>query len=319
MITESIQNPDRVGSYCHSASVVEFKNSLFCAWYAYADKEYENGVICFASFNEKDQCWHKPVSLFETVITKSCGNPVLFEDKKNQKLFMFFVVLNNHYWTSSKIFKSEYIESDNSWGAPIELDLPEGIMIRHRPIQMKSGEILIPAYDEKTNKSLIYKASPASFKNWELYSDVAGELIQGDLIQFSDEQLQLFLRPTDSSNRFIHRAVSPDLAKTFTSIIKTDLNCPLSGLASIKLKNGNILVCHNDTEEFKRSPLSISMAMKDEIKFKKILDIDQSNIEVSYPSMVEREDNSIALLYTYNRRAIKSVYLDKNTRRNYDI
>lgn len=318
MITEFIFNPESVGSFCHSASIAEHNSCLVSAWYAYSEKEYENGKICFAHFDEGRKSWLKPMALFESLITKSCGNPVLFSDRVSNKLYMFFVVLSEHYWTSAQVYKTEYLSENKTWSVPMKLELPEGIMVRHRPLQVESGEIFIPAYNEKTNRSLLYKAMPP-FNDWEILVALDDELIQGDLLRYDDQQWHLYLRPTDSASRYVYKAVSPDSGKTFSTIIRTDLNCPLSGIASIKLSCGKILICHNDTEEFKRSPLSLSIANEGNINFHKIIDIDDSNFEISYPTLIERENKSIALLYTYNRRMIKSVYLDETFRSQYDI
>ena len=313
MKSEFIFNADGIGNHCHGASIAEHNKSVFCVWYGYSEKEYEGGQICLAQYDSKTEKWTKGRSIFPNLAGSNCGNPIIYSDKKNKILNIYFVILAKHYWDSAKIYHSYSNDDGENWSPPIPLNTDEGIMIRHRPYELDENTILIPAYDEKSNVSIIYK-SRFPFDKWELYTKIDGNFIQGDMIAFNENELQIYLRPALDTPLYIYRALSPDKGKTFSTIIKTSLFSPLSGVAAIKLKNKGVLVCHNHTDKFKRTPLTLSYVKDKEVVYNQLVNLEESDMEFSYPQMIELENSEIHIVYTYNRKMIKHVKLSNNFR-----
>lgn len=308
MRSEFLYNADGIGSHCHSGCLVEHDNEVYATWYGYVEKEYEKGQICLSKYNKVSGTWSKAQLPFGHM-ANSCGNPVLFSDPADGNLYLFFVILQRHYWDSAQIFHSVLKKGELKWSSPEMLQLPVGMMIRHRPLIKSSGTILIPAYDEKALKSIIYE-STSPYTQWKQIGEVEGELIQGDLIQFSEKELQLYLRPASDYPHQIYRALSPDAGKTFGTVLKTSLYCPLTGLAAIRLQSGHTLICHNHTEKFERTPLTLSLVKQGEVAYSQLLNIDSGPIELSYPSLLQQQDGTIHLLYTYNRKMMKHIIFD---------
>lgn len=310
MISEFLYNAPETGSHCHSGCLVEHGDAIYATWYAYKDKEYEKGQICINRYDKAQKKWSKAYCPFLQLANSSCGNPVLFSDPYDQSLHLFFVILQRHYWDSAKIYHSIYKEETLSWNTPEMIQLPDAMMIRHRPLLEKNQTILIPVYNEVSNQSFLY-ASQSPYQEWKVHAEIEGELIQGDLIGVNEKELQLYLRPAGDTEHFVFKALSPDAGKTFTNILKTQLKCPLSGLAAIRLKNGATLVCHNETEKFKRTPITLSVAKKNEVKFTKLFDVDSGDMELSYPNLLQASDGTIHLLYTYNRKMMKHIVFEQ--------
>ena len=317
MESEFIYNAHNTGAFCHSASMEEFDGELFVTWYAYPDKEYENGQICITKRDLSTGEWFKSFVPFSQIKNSSCGNPVLYADHEKNELHIFFVVLQRHYWDSAQVFHSVLSENKQSWSSPELVSLPEATMIRHRFLKL-SNHILIPAYNEKTHVSYVFK-SQHPYNEWDILTTINEELIQGDLIKMNETELQLYLRPAGDSPHFIYKALSPDGGVNFNTILKTTLHCPLSGIAACRLTTGDIIICHNDTEVFKRNPLSLSVLRNGQVKYEKVRDLEVADMELSYPMMIQGKSRDIHIIYTYNRKLIKYIGIKQSELKTYGL
>ncbi|MFT6633691.1 MAG: putative neuraminidase [Bacteriovoracaceae bacterium] len=318
MISEFLYNADKIGAGCHSGCLEEHNGTVYATWYGYKDKEYDNGQICLSQYDKLRRTWTKAKNLFPNLSNSSCGNPVLFSDPSDKSLHIYFVILQRHYWDSAQIYHSVLEDGETQWSPPDMLKLPMGMMVRHRPIIKSPGVILIPAYDEITNRSIIFE-SQNPYSNWTEVSTIDGDLIQGDLVRYSEKEWQIFLRPAGDSGHFIFRALSPDNGRSFNTVLRTQLACPLTGIAAIKLISGHTLVCHNQTEKFERTPLTLSIVREGEVTFEKLLDVDSGPIEISYPNLLQQADGTIHLIYTYNRKMMKHIIFSQNFMDTYGL
>lgn len=312
MENEFLSNPVDFIGHCHSPSFVEHKNQLYTSWYVYEDKENEKAQIVYSHFDKTLNKWCKSKYAFPILQGSSQGNPVLFSF--NNSLYLFFVILKRHYWDSAEIFVSQFDEASTLWSVPKKVNTPEGVMIRHRPMII-NGKAIIPAYDEKTMSSLLYSMSN-DIAIWSEYSKISDGGIQGDLITFNDHECQMYLRATGDHNKVI-KTVSADCGKTWEIRRATTLYCPLSGIAAILLKSGNILVAHNHTELHKRNPISLSLSDSKGVHFDLgIWHVDKSNIELSYPTLFQDTSGIIHLTFTFNRKSIKHISFSENELRD---
>ena len=69
---------------------------------------------------------------------------------------------------------------------------------------------------------------------------------------------------------------------------------------------------HNHTSEQKRTPLHLSYSDDLGFQWPENLIVDDSPFEVSYPSAVIDNQNTMHIIYTYNRRMMKYVALSLN-------
>lgn len=306
MNNEFIYNPSEFNGHSHASTIEEHNGRIFASWYAYKEKEHEQGQIVLSEYDKNEKKWSKGSFIFPQLRGSSCGNPVLFSH--NGSLNIFFVILKRNYWDSAELYASSMAE-DGSWTQPLKVNTEPGIMIRHRPLII-NNQATICAYDEKTMSTILY-----SFQNeihaWTEYSSFKGEYIQGDLIATSSKAWQMYLRAAGDNNH-VMKALSPDAGKTWDIARETPLYCPLSGIAAIKFDGNKILVCNNHTEKHQRYPLSLSISESLGLRFEKgPFHIDKSEIELSYPTLLEDSDGMIHLCYTYNRKMIKHIMISK--------
>ena len=313
MENEFLSNPVSFVGHCHSPTIVEYKNQLYASWYVYEETENDKAQIVYSLFDKANKKWNKSQYAFPMLKGMSQGNPVLCNF--NNTLSLFFVILKRHYWDSAEIFTSQFDDKSSTWSVPRKVNTPEGVMIRHRPM-IVSGKAIIPAYDEKKMTTILY-----SFSNdtaiWTEYSKIPDGGIQGDLVSFNDHECQLYLRASGDNNKII-KTVSADSGKTWEIRRATTLFCPLSGIAAILLKSGNILVAHNHTEQHKRNPISLSLSDSKGVHFDLgIWHVDKSNIELSYPTLFQDSSEIIHLVFTFNRKSIKHISFTEVELRDY--
>jgi len=304
MNNEFIHNPQGFSGHSHASSIEEHNGQIYLSWYAYEEKEHTHGQIVISKFSKEIGDWTKGKFIFPDYDKASCGNPVIFSFAG--KLHIFFVVLRGGYWDKAQIYTST-MNDDESWTNPERVNTEAGIMVRHRPI-INQDQATICAYDEKTMSTILYKFS-SNLKSWTKFSEFSGEYIQGDILQFSPKEWQMYLRAA-GDNTHVMKALSANGGATWEIARDTPLLCPLSGIAAIKLSNDQILVCNNHTEQHKRNPLSLSLSSSKGVSFELgPYHIDKSPIELSYPSLLQDSDGNIHISYTYNRKMIKHILI----------
>lgn len=300
--------------HAHCASLVLHKGQVFCTWYAYPEDECKDAKIMLAAFDHSKRRWKESIMAFPNTKT-SQGNPLLFSYQ--EKLYLLFVLLDGAYWNSAKTYISVFDEVKNEFEAPLKTNLEQGMMIRHRP-QIHNGKFLLPAYDEKNFQSIIMTSKPP-FMNYEKVGSLEPGPIQGDLLPTGpdDGKNMLWVLRGTGDARFVHRAHTMDGGKTFPFSYRTPFHCPLSGVAAVKLDEERIILAHNDTEEQKRTPLTLTFS-KDTFKSRTgKWDLESSEGEYSYPSFVRDNEGNIHLAYTHNREKIGHYFFHEEDFKSY--
>lgn len=310
MIKEFLFQPSDY-DHAHCATLALHKNEVFCCWYVYPEDECKNAKIVMANFDSSTRRWKDTLIAFPG-ISKSQGNPLLFSFK--DKLYLMFVILDGHYWNSAKTYISELNEEKKEFSAPLKTELELGMMIRHRPL-IKDEDILLPAYDEKNNQSMVLKSKPP-FLAYEKVGELEPGPIQGDLLQQGSESFLFVLRSTDDARK-VTRAHTMDGGKTFPFSYKTPFDCPLSGIAALYVEKDKLILAHNDTQEQKRTPLTLSFST-DTLKSRSgKWDLESAAGEYSYPSLLKDSAGNIHLVYTHNRKKIGHYFFHSEDFKNY--
>ena len=181
-------------------------------------------------------------------------------------------------------------------------------MVRHPPLVV-DDQWLLPAYDESANQSVILR-SDARREQWdELYRFEENYLIQPDLVRLDARTLTLIFRPQNENT--LWRSDSSDKGNSWDKPIQLPLSSAQSGLDAIAL-NDSIALVWNNTDQHKRTPLSLSFGSLIGGRFSDPVDIDTSPFEVSYPSFVVDDSGTVHGVYTFNRRMIKYVSFDES-------
>ena len=136
-------------THAHCASIVEAPNNrLIAAWYVYPEEETKEAQLVMASKDGAHAAWPyaKPIDLG---VTSSLGNPVLFFDPAGT-LWLHFVSLKGGYWDTAQWCAAHSDDFGRSFSRPNAVSPNKGLMVRHGPIFLPSGQGLLPVYSDRT-------------------------------------------------------------------------------------------------------------------------------------------------------------------------
>ncbi|MCB0330016.1 MAG: exo-alpha-sialidase [Bdellovibrionales bacterium] len=303
MIAEFLYNPPSHGNNAHCGTLLELKDgSLLAAWYSYpGNHDYEDARLVVARRRAGDGQWQPSTSLLEK-FSSSAGNPLLFQEGGSETLTLFFVLLKGNYWNHSVLHSCSSLDSGFSWSVPSVVWKDKGMMVRHPPLVLEDSSMLLPAYDEKSNRSLLLRGKGDSWHVDKVFEDIP--LIQPVLIEDSSGRLTAFFRPADEPRR-VWRAHSTDKGKRWSNPIQTLLPCPLSGVAAFSTPHCLCVVYNHSLE--RRVPLSLAASYDGGISWSEPWNLDETAQEVSYPSFIVGSDGMIHGVYTFNRRMLKYI------------
>ncbi len=299
-----LYNPPGRGLYCHSATLAQTRDgALLAAWYAYPEEEHRNGSLILARRRPGSATWSKSKQILPE-LDSSAGNPVLFE-APNGILWLHFALLKGDYWNSAELMASFSQDGGNTWSSPHRLWPDRGMMVRHPPVALEDGGLLLPAYDENLRESVLLKSGPP-FTEWIASYRFKGlSLIQPVLVRQREHSLGIYFRPW-SDPRQIWRSHSNDDGATWGPPVRTPLPNPLSGIAAFVHENRTVLI-YNHTKEHQRHPLSLNISDDWGITWRGPVHIDTPLFEVSYPNFLLNPNGQVDGVYSYNRRMIKHV------------
>lgn len=304
---EFLYNPADKGLHCHCPTLLESQSgNLLAVWYVYPVDEFRQGTLALAKKNSNDLVWQTTKNIL--IASKySLGNPVLFQEP-NGRIHLMYVALKGTYWNDAVLYSIHSEDEGETWTEPIMLWKEKGMMVRHPPVFLKNGTCLLPAYDER-NKSSIILASQHPYTDWKISYQFEGtDIIQSVLLKTGKDNLIMFFRP-HSDPRYIWKSHSTDQGISWSAPDMTPLPNPLSGISAI-LVNDDIAMIYNHTREHKRYPLSVSLSPDEGTTWKEHQNMDNVEMETSYPSFITGKDKTVHGVYTYNRRMIKYVCLD---------
>lgn len=298
MLKEYLPQPEGF-AHAHCASLNFHNGEIYCVWYVYNNEEYQNARLALSQFNNSLKRWTQPKLILPNQ-GKSQGNPCLFSFENEQ--YVLFVLLEGHYWNSAALHIGRLNHQRMELEDIHKFKVPQGIMVRHRPL-ISDSTVIIPAYDEDKNQTIIFEMK-APFKELVKRGSLEPGPIQGEIVPFKSQEIMMVLRPTNDG-RMVMRAQSPDGGKSFPfPAYKTPFHCPLSGIAAARDSQGHLLVAHNNTEKHQRSPLNLSSSLDGLKSMYKSIEIQFGSGEYSYPSMVFDNNRALHLVFTNNREKI---------------
>ena len=304
MQAQFLYNPPDKGLYCHAPTLVQTSaGDLLAAWYAYPEKESEGGSLVLARRPAGQEQWEPSKGVLGP-FEYSAGNPVLFQDPAGT-LWLLFVLLKGNYWNDAELQGVHSVDGGYTWSPAGMLWRERGMMVRHPPVPLADGSLLLPAYDESLHQSLLLSSRPPYAQWSEAYRFDDPPLIQPVLVREAERRLALLFRPwTDP--RLIWRSHSSDDGRNWSAPIRTPLPNPLSGVGAF-VAGDRLAVVYNHTEKHQRHPLSIAVSRDRGVSWGEPWHIDTISYEVCYPSFFSDGNGRVHGVYTYNRRMIKYV------------
>lgn len=293
--------------HCHAPTIcATHKGTLLIVWYAYPNVETKEGTLVLARKPKGDSRWQNSTRILEEM-NGTMANPVLFEDSSGT-LWLMFVTLRGHYWDSAVVMACRSEDEGLSWSRPEVVLGDTGMMVRHPPLMRGDRTMILPAYDESTNQTVLFALEPGETVWKECHRFESPLTIQASLVGESIRNWALIFRPV-GEQRTCLRSISSDEGKTWSPVIRTSLPNPLSGVAAYCAK-GTLCVVHNHTIEHQRFPLSLCCSEDRGVSWSEPRHIDTAQHEVSYPSFIVDSAGVVHGAYTYDRRRIKYVSFD---------
>ena len=292
---------------CHASTLVETEDGLLAAWFGGSYESHPDVCIYCAAYDGSR--WSDPIRAADGVVSDSlrfpCWNPVLFRLPGGEIALYYKVGPNPRaWWGEYKLSTDE----GKTWGP--KTALPEGILgpIKNKPLGLPDGTVLYPTSVEYTPDCwrVFIERSKGDLTGWEaLAIDNNGFNAIQPALFFYKGRLEMLCRTQEG---VLAKASSDDFGQTWTPLQETNLQNNNSGIDGLVLKDGlRLLVCNPIRQG--RNKLDV-LGSYDGIEWKSLLTLeDQPEGEFSYPAIIQRENGTVDVSYTYNRRKIKHVSL----------
>lgn len=287
---------------CHASTIVETApGEFFAAWFGGTREGAKDVAIWGARL--KDGQWEAPVEIVREK-NFSTYNPVLFHTK-DKKLWLYYKFgLSPATWNGAKI---QSADGGRSWSGKEYLAAGVYGPIKNKPLVLADGTIVSGTSVESDFAWTAWvERSTDNGQTWTkhgpiVYPDEPKGIIQPAMVSMG-KNLRMYLRSTTKIG-FIAFSDSKDGGKTWSSAKATTLPNPNSGIDTVTLKDGRIVLIYNHTSKG-RSPLNIAVS-KDGDKWSEPIVLESEPGEYSYPAIIQAADGKIHATWTWKRKRVK--------------
>ncbi len=285
---------------CHSSSIAEMPNGdIMAIWFGGIEEAHPDAAH-YCTFLRKGQSHFDEPELFWNIPGKSAGNPRIFCDSR-QRAWAILPV-NEGKWCSGGTKNYYKVSDDNgrTWSEAAYMPGLDSFLGKNKPILLDNSRIIFPMTREDTQSSYALIFDPDNL-SWELSSEITiGEnvrCIQPTFVKLKDGRIMGLLR-TNIGN--IWKTYSADGGLTWSKTQKTILPNNNSGIDMTRLDSGEIiLIYNNNSDEQKRTPLTIAISDDEGMNWKNVYILESSEGEFSYPAVIQSRDRKINISYTY--------------------
>jgi predicted neuraminidase len=314
--------PPIPGDFVHGATMIELPNgNLAAAWYGGTDEIMPDVKIYLSIFDQRRRAWSVPQAIESAQhakkslgMVKSIGNPVLYHDRNDYKLFFVGVVAGG--WSGGTICMKSSPDLIR-WSAPVHvvssplLDL--GMLVRAAPVPFDDGTIALPVYHQLNAKwSAIARVdSEGHVLDLARIADLR-PLLQPWLVTTSATDAVAFLRYSHPHKPFaVTMSKSHDAGAHWSDVVPTPLVHRDSQVSGVLLSDRSLLVFYNGSA-WDRRDLSVARTPDGGLHWSWPYHIEHDTTgddvvrrEYSYPYVYRTRDGNIHLLYTWQRTRIR--------------
>ena len=295
---------------CHASTLIRLDNGQFLvAWFG-GTEEKNPDVGIWLSKGEPGK-WSEPKEVAK-IREDAHWNPVL-QKGNDGKVYLYFKVGKEIAQWETWVKTSS--DGGNTWSEAYELvkgDKGGRGPVKNKLIELSDGTLLAGASNEVNRWEVFVDRSEDKGKTWKASPyfkidtlEVKGRgAIQPTLWESTPGNVHMLIRTTGG---VIARSDSKDYGKTWTTIKKTNLPNPNSGIDVTKLADGTLALAYNpdNVNWGSRSPLSLALSFDNGKTWPEKFDLDKGKKEdeFSYPAIISWGD-SVAVTYTWNRQKI---------------
>jgi predicted neuraminidase len=329
-------------STCHASTIVELQNGdLLVAWYGGSAEEQPDEAIWMSRFTQGH--WTAAEVVARERDLNPWGypgvpawNPVLFRAHDGRIWLFYKVGPTTQTWTGAFRVSSD---GGRTW-TPREF-LPAGLLgpIKDKPIQLAGGEIVAGSSVESYRSWACWvERSTDNGKTWTKHGPITvrpgavqtgGEvkwspekspraamsddpygLIQPSIVETATGKLRAFMRSGKPMGK-IYYSDSSDGGVTWTEAVPTTLPNPSSGIDTVRLQDGRILIVYNDSSS-SQTPLNVAISSDGGERWEPLITLEDGPGEFAYPAVVQTANGDVHIVYTWNRIRIKHVVLSLN-------
>lgn len=301
---------------CHASTIVEANGRMVAAWFG-GTKEKDPDVGIWLSRLDGGK-WSAPVEVANGVESPEkrypCWNPVLFQPSRGPLMLFYKVGPSPSTWWGMLMTSSD---QGKTWTKPVRL--PAGMVgpIKNKPVELKDGTILCPSSSEDAGWRVHFERTADLGKTWSSTGPINDgkefSAIQPSILFHKDGSLQALCR---SRQGHILETRSRDNGKTWSNLTATSLPNPNSGTDAVTLKDGRQVLVYNNVgnpvgrSSGPRSPLNVAVSA-DGKTWNDVLVLETEPGEYSYPAVIQTSDGKVHITYTWKRKRIKHVVIDK--------
>jgi predicted neuraminidase len=318
---------------CHSSNIIETSKGKYCVVYKGGSGEGRSNIdmkqnvgIWLTRFDGNS--WSKP----REIVTSSesiCWSPVLCKNQEGELLLFYRIGPDPRHAVS---FVKQSLDGGTCWSEAKML--PAGIVgpTKAKPLLNAQGDLISPSSVEVGAPEDLYKSTACWIEiskdqghTWEKIGPLEIPDRRFGVIEptlFFDEKGNLHLLCRDRAHRigregFIWTAVSKDGGYHWSKLMKTHLPNPDSGLDTINLGEGKILLAYNHSHT-ERFPLNLALSLDGGDSWSEPFVLSDRG---EFPSMILGSDQMIHITFAapmghQGQRGIKHIVIDPKEMEN---
>lgn len=317
------------GEMVHVSSICELPDGRLAAvWYGGSREGAKDVKIYLATCDpEEGISWTKPRIVMDRRIAskelnryvKKVGNPIVFADSEGQ-LWLIYVSIIFGGWSCSSLNVKISSDGGATWAPSRRITLSPLInisqLVRNKPVLLEDGGFMLPIYHECLGKypELLYirrQRTNGCTPHLKVRVASGRAFIQPSVVALGSRSAVAFLRSC-LEDKAVAMTVTRDAGTTWTKPVTLDLPNPNSGLDTLLLSNGRILIAFNDSKN-NRDNLGLAVSSDGGLSWIRIAILEHTpGAKYSYPYMIFTRNGKIHLVYTWRKTRIKHVVINES-------
>ncbi len=301
---------------CHAATICQTaEDDLLVAFFG---GQYEGSPdVCIWSCRKDNgsTTWTAPQRIatgrIDDHTQHPCWNPVLCRvPGKRGELMLFYKTGTLIPEWVGHLMRS--LDGGHTWSKPQQL--PNGLLgaIKNKPLTL--GRMMIAPSSDEPDWQPHFEISINRGLRWhrvDVPRDTAIRAIQPALLTLPGDTLLALMR---TRNGYLAQTYSTDKGRHWSPMRLTDIPSNNSGIDAMTLANGLHAMVYNPlgltpgSQFGPRSPLVLALS-RDGRQWTQVLTLEDAVGEYSYPSLIQGDDGTLHIVYTYRRTHIKYVHV----------